>query len=301
MPGNLIQWVSSVVMPPSLCTAFTEQREYVQLQNQYHDGTIHRSQLAQTSRRTFRLAKRLNASSLSSLYSFWVSVNGGLTPFAFYNPFDVATGQQIGSNYDSTGINTQGRIIAVFRGSWVQSSGLARTDLPQIEMVEVADSYSPISVTTILSSVTGKVYHYSGTTSDPSGWAAPGFNDSAWSAPVVQTNYTPAGVPSGATLITDSASARTGQPATDLYRIPFTLPTGTIIAAQISWGADDQLQQVWINGTQLAFTAAQSGLNTSLGNPGITSLGSSNVLGLKVLDTTPFYTSVGFQICLTVQ
>jgi len=30
-----------------------------------------------------------------------LSQNAGLTPFAFYNPIDVASGQQIGSNYDS--------------------------------------------------------------------------------------------------------------------------------------------------------------------------------------------------------
>jgi hypothetical protein len=92
-------------------------REYVQLQNQYHDGTIQRAQLAQTSRRTFRLSKRLSASLLSALYSFWVSQNAALTPFAFYNPFDVATGQQIGSNYDPTGNNTQGRVTVVFRAA----------------------------------------------------------------------------------------------------------------------------------------------------------------------------------------
>src|ERR1035438_9419923 len=97
-------------MPLSLCTAFTELREYAQLQNQYHDGTIQRSQLAQTSRRTFRLSKRLSASVLSALYSFWVSQKGGLTPFAFYNPFEVAAGQQIGGNYDPTGNSTQGRV-----------------------------------------------------------------------------------------------------------------------------------------------------------------------------------------------
>jgi hypothetical protein len=33
-----------------------------------------------TSRRTFRLSKRLSASVLSSLYSFWVTQNAGLTP-----------------------------------------------------------------------------------------------------------------------------------------------------------------------------------------------------------------------------
>ena len=116
MPANLIGATPNGVMPASLCTAFTELREYVQLQNQYHDGTIQRSQLAQTSRRTFRLSKRLSSSLLSALYSFWGSQNGGLTPFVFYNSFDVASGQQIGSNYDPTGSNTQGRVTVVFRG-----------------------------------------------------------------------------------------------------------------------------------------------------------------------------------------
>src|ERR1039457_667385 len=111
MPGNLVQSAPNGVMPASLCTAFTELRELVQRQSQYHDGTIQRSQLAQTSRRTCRLSKRLNAPLLSALYSFWVSQNAGLTPFASYNPFDVASGQQIGSNYDPTGNNTQGRMI----------------------------------------------------------------------------------------------------------------------------------------------------------------------------------------------
>ena len=93
MPGNILAAVPNGVMPFSLCTAFTETREYAQLQNQYHDGTVQRSQLAQTSRRTFRLSKRMSASLLSTLYSFWGSQNGGFTAFAFYNPFDVASGQ----------------------------------------------------------------------------------------------------------------------------------------------------------------------------------------------------------------
>jgi hypothetical protein len=57
MPGNLIGSTPNGVMPASLCTAFSELREYAQLQNQFHDGTIQRSQLAQTSRRTFRLSE----------------------------------------------------------------------------------------------------------------------------------------------------------------------------------------------------------------------------------------------------
>lgn len=138
MPGNLQQAAPNGVMPASLCTAFTELREYAQLQNQYHDGTIQCSQLAQTSRRTFRLSKRLSASALATLYNFLASHNGGLTPFLFYNPFDVLAGQQIGSNYDPTGNNTRGRVTVVFRGNWAQATDLCRTNVQGLELVEVA-------------------------------------------------------------------------------------------------------------------------------------------------------------------
>ena len=138
MPGNLQPAAPDGVMPASLSTAFTEVREYAQLQNQYHDGTIHRSQLAQTSRRTFRQNKRLSASAVAALYNFLASHNGGLTPFAFYNPFDVAAGQQIGSNYDPTGSSTQGRVTVVFRGDWAQSTDLCRSNVQGLELVEVA-------------------------------------------------------------------------------------------------------------------------------------------------------------------
>jgi hypothetical protein len=77
MPGNLQQAAPNGVTPASLCTAFTELREDAQLQNQYHDGTIQRAQLVQTSRRTFGSASDC-APVLSTLYNFWVSQSGGL-------------------------------------------------------------------------------------------------------------------------------------------------------------------------------------------------------------------------------
>ena len=82
--------------------------------------------------------KRLSASQLSTLYSFWVAQNGGLTPFGFYNPFDVTAGQQIGSNYDPTGNNLQGRVTVVFRGNWAQATDLARSNVQGLELIEVA-------------------------------------------------------------------------------------------------------------------------------------------------------------------
>src|SRR5579884_3637291 len=130
MPGSIQNAAPSGVMPYGLCTAFSESREYVQLQAQYHDGTMERSQLAQTSRRTFRLAQRLTNVGLALLKAFWDAHQGGVVPFLFYHLAEGA--------YDSTGNSTQGRFTVVFRGNWSQSAGLLRTDVSQIELVEVA-------------------------------------------------------------------------------------------------------------------------------------------------------------------
>ena len=138
MPGNILAAVPNGVLPFSLCTAFSEAREYAQLQNQYRDGTIQRAQLAQTSRRTFQPNMRLDAALLSTLYTFLTLQNFGMTPFLFYNPFDVLAGQQIGSNYDATGNNTQGRVTVVVRGNWSQLSDLCRTNVQGLQLIEVA-------------------------------------------------------------------------------------------------------------------------------------------------------------------
>lgn len=100
MPGNIQPALSSGVLPFALCTAFSESREYVQLQAQYHDGTTERSQLAQTSRRTFKLAQRLTAARVAALKTFWDWQQGGSVPFSFYNLAEGA--------YDPTGNSTQG-------------------------------------------------------------------------------------------------------------------------------------------------------------------------------------------------
>src|ERR1035438_2112571 len=127
MPGSVQNVAPSGVMPFALCTTFSESRECVQLQAQYHDGTTERSQLAQTSRRTFKLAQRLTAARAVTLKAFWDGQQGGVTPFLFYN---LAEGV-----YDATGNSTQGRYTVVFRGNWSQTTGMLRTDVPQIELV----------------------------------------------------------------------------------------------------------------------------------------------------------------------
>ncbi len=117
-------------MPYSLCMAFSESREYAQIQSHYHDGTTERSQIAQSSRRTFRMAKRLTAALAIVLKTFWDGQQGGLSPFFFYNVVE--------GDYDATGNSTRGRYTVVFRGGWSQTTAMLRTDVPQLELIEVA-------------------------------------------------------------------------------------------------------------------------------------------------------------------
>jgi hypothetical protein len=51
---------------------------------------------------------------------------------------DAATGQQIGSNHDPTGNNTQGCVTMVFCGTWAQATDLARTNVHGLQLEEVA-------------------------------------------------------------------------------------------------------------------------------------------------------------------
>ena len=100
MLGSLQIAAPTGVIPYALSNAFSESREYVQLQAQYHDGSTDRSQLAQTSRRTFKLSQRLTALLTDALKAFWDGQLGGVVPFLFYNLAEGA--------YGSTGNSTQG-------------------------------------------------------------------------------------------------------------------------------------------------------------------------------------------------
>jgi hypothetical protein len=135
MPGAVLPPQPTLVMPQTLCLAFTEDRNYEQLRNEYHDGSPQAGQLAQTSRKTFKLSRRLTPAQLSTLLTFFESLNGGLAPFLFYNPFEAAP---IGSNYDPTGASSVGRYVVCFRNNWTQVSSLRRSDVTGLELVEVA-------------------------------------------------------------------------------------------------------------------------------------------------------------------
>ena len=135
MPGSISNAVSVGVLPQSLCTAFTERREWVSCVNEYHDGSRQAAALVSTSRRSWALRKRLTASVIQGLWTFWAAHPHAA--FYFYDPKEQATGQPVGSNYDATGISPTGRYTVRFNGDWNQSTGILRSDCT-LELIEVA-------------------------------------------------------------------------------------------------------------------------------------------------------------------
>jgi hypothetical protein len=146
MPLNIANAsvAAGAVLPQSLSTSFVETYAYPMLTMFYNDGTFERSLITDgvnpiVALRTWLLAKRLTTAQLNSLLNFWeVTVQGGLQPFYFYDPFDVPPGARIGSNYDSTGVNAQGRVTVFFRGDWGHRTELGRHVVPSLTMIEVA-------------------------------------------------------------------------------------------------------------------------------------------------------------------
>ena len=141
MPGNLAAAAPSGVLPKSLCTAFTETRVLPMLIQQYHDGTSERSLIQDgvnlpESIRIWKQTRKLDADAMTLLVAFFEGQQGGLTPFFFYDPYEVTLGQRIGSNWDPTGASVQGRHTCVFRGDWNQTTNMGRSEAP-IEFMEV--------------------------------------------------------------------------------------------------------------------------------------------------------------------
>jgi hypothetical protein len=69
--------------------------------------------------------------------SFYQERKGSKEPFYHYDPYEPATGQPIGSNYDATGVSIQGRYIVRFEGDFRQNLVLGR-HMVNLELVQLA-------------------------------------------------------------------------------------------------------------------------------------------------------------------
>jgi phage-related protein len=133
MPDSVQNAAPSTVLPQSLCRAFTHERAYPLIENEYKNGESQRSVLATNSRKRWRLTKRLTPAALQALRTFCDARNGTTEAFYFYDPYD--TNPKF--SYDQTGQVTTGRYTVRFNSDWQQSSGPGRSDV-EIELLELA-------------------------------------------------------------------------------------------------------------------------------------------------------------------
>lgn len=126
MPGNVANSVSSTVLPEGLCRAFAASLERLTDFNDYKNGESHRRKKVETSRRSWIMIRAVDAAQWDELVAF-AEARKGVQAFFFYDPFEHATGQPVGSNYDPTGVSTQGRYKVRFDGvfscSWNSPRG----------------------------------------------------------------------------------------------------------------------------------------------------------------------------------
>jgi len=105
-------------------------------ENLYRNGESQRRSRVATSRKRWRQTRPLTLEGTEELRAFFTDRKGQLEPFFFYDPFEPAGGQAIGSNHDATGVSTQGRYTVRFDAEWSQVLGMARADA-QIALVEI--------------------------------------------------------------------------------------------------------------------------------------------------------------------
>jgi hypothetical protein len=133
MPSNLVITQPDAVMPQGLMSAFREQIERPALVDDgYALGESTRFAMTTLSRRTFRLARRLNQADTTALYNFLAARKA--RPFWFYNLRET---QPVGS-WDPTGANPVGRYAVVWQGPLTQSTDLGLRGTSEFELREVS-------------------------------------------------------------------------------------------------------------------------------------------------------------------
>lgn len=137
MPGSVANAAPTLVMPRVLCRAFQPSREWWCEVNVYRNGERQARARVTAPRRAWRLSTAVTAAEWAALMSFIEDVRFGLEPFFYYDPFEPASGQAVGSNFDATGVSTQGRYTVVLRGGVEAELNLPRGAM-SLELVEVA-------------------------------------------------------------------------------------------------------------------------------------------------------------------
>jgi hypothetical protein len=112
MPGAVAAAAAVDVLPFSLCSAFAHTREWAADINVYANGETQRYAVPDTSRKRWRLGKRLNAEDMATLRDFWLAHRHA--EFFFYDVFETDPK----FSYDPDGLDEAGRYAVRFEGNF---------------------------------------------------------------------------------------------------------------------------------------------------------------------------------------
>ncbi len=133
MPGSIQNAAPVTVLPASLFRAFVREQAYAVLANDYHNGESQRLNQTTTSRKRWRLAKRLMPTQLQALRDFYEARKSPVEAFYLYDPYETVPR----FTFDPTGAALNGRYTVRFDSDWSQSVTPGRSDV-QIELIEIA-------------------------------------------------------------------------------------------------------------------------------------------------------------------
>lgn len=135
MPGSVSAVSTSAVMPLSFSSAFEHSRGWPARVDEFPNGESFRRNIGSTSRKTWRLAKRLTSDQLATLKAFYLDRKGPQLPFYFYDGTETTPKW----SWDATGASSVGRYTVRFANtSWQQAIQLGRHGVPSLELIEVA-------------------------------------------------------------------------------------------------------------------------------------------------------------------
>jgi hypothetical protein len=178
-----------------------------------------------------------------------------------------------------------------------QGSGVQVTDDPgnRRTNIQILGGTIGTTATTLASAASlGKVLDLGVGGTPPTNWFTSGFNDTSWSAPVVQTGATIGSPISGSAWITYSSGLKSANDEW-LHRVSFSLPSGTLSTATLQVTVDNQVEELYVNGTSLTVGPTQT-QTISIPLADLTS-GATNWLAFKLLNLdNPSPTSLSYRL-----
>mgnify|MGYP000308328220 FL=1 len=134
MPGSVAAASASAVLPLFISVSFEHARQWGVEDNTYVCGDSQCRTLTTTSRKTWRLTKRLTPDQWDDLLAFWIARNGTLDPFYFYDGTETTPRW----TWDATGVSTTGRYTVRFGNTrMVGTLSIPRSET-EIELIEIA-------------------------------------------------------------------------------------------------------------------------------------------------------------------